>query len=160
IAAPRGLLLDRRGKILVENRASFNIVWTPEHSSNRDDTIVRLARVLRVGEGQIRERLYRRVQFRPVVVKADATLEDVSALEARRLELPEARVEPVPLRSYPLGPAAAHALGRVGEVTNTQLATPEYEELDPGTLVGQAGIESAYNRNLMGQDGRRRVVVN
>jgi penicillin-binding protein 2 len=160
IAAPRGPLLDRRGKILVENRASFNIVLTPEHSSNLDDTIVRLGRVLRVGEAQIRERLARRVQFRPVVVKADATLEDVSALEARRLELPEARVEPVPLRSYPLGPAAAHALGRVGEVTLVQLGSKEFEELDPGTLVGQAGIESAYNRNLMGQDGRRRVVVN
>ena len=78
-----------------------------------------------MGEAQIRERLARRgAPFRPVVVKADASLADVAALEARRLELPEASVEVVPLRSYPLAAAAAHALGRVGEVTDRQLQSP------------------------------------
>jgi penicillin-binding protein 2 len=162
IAAPRGPLLDRGGHTLVENRPSFNIVMTLDHdpNPNLDETIVRLGRVLRLGEGQIRERLARRQPLRPVVVKADATLEDVAALEARRLELPEAQVEVVPLRSYPLAAAAAHILGRVGEVTERQLQQPEYANLEAGDLVGQAGIESAYNRALMGRDGLRRVIVN
>jgi penicillin-binding protein 2 len=161
IAAPRGPLLDRNGRVLVENRPSFNLVLTPEHSEDLDATIVRLGRVLQMGEAQIRERIARRgATFRRVVVKSDATAEDVATIEARRLELPETGVEVVPLRSYPLAEAAAHALGRVGEVTERQLQTAEFAGFEPGDLVGQAGIESQYNRSLTGRDGFRRVVVN
>ena len=113
-----------------------------------------------MGEAAIRERLVRRQPYRPVVVKTDATLADVAALEARRRELPEVSVEVVPLRSYPLASAAAHALGRVGEITERQLQLAEYKGLAPGSLVGQAGIESEYNREVMGKDGFRRVIVN
>ena len=81
-------------------------------------------------------------------------------LDARRLELPEVSVEVVPVRSYPLANAAAHALGRVGEITERQLQLAEYRGLGPGALVGQAGLESRYNRELMGTDGYRRVIVN
>jgi penicillin-binding protein 2 len=161
LAAPRGAILDRKGRILVENRPSFNVVLTPEHTEDLDLTVARLGRTLRLGEAQIRERLARRQPpFRTVVVKADASIEDVAALEARRLELPEVSVEPIPLRSYPLAAAAAHALGRVGEVTERQLQQKDYADLEPGALVGQAGLESQYNRSLMGRDGYRRVIVN
>ncbi len=159
IAAPRGLLLDRKGRILVENRASFNIVVTPEHGESVDATVARLSHLLASGEARIRERLARRdAPFRPVVVKTDVSLADVAALEARRLELPEVSVEVVPLRSYPLASAAAHSLGRVGEVSALQAA--DFADLAPGDLVGQAGVESQYNRNLMGRDGLRRLMVN
>jgi penicillin-binding protein 2 len=160
IAAPRGVLLDRHGRLLVENRASFNVLLTPEHSPDLDGSIERIAAALGIGEAQVRERLARRAPFRPLVVRADAPLEDVAVLEARRLELPEASIEVVPLRSYPLGSSAAHALGRVGEVTERQLRSPQFAELTPGDLVGQAGIEAAYNASLMGRDGYRKVVVN
>ena len=108
----------------------------------------------------IRERLARRQPYRPVVLKTDATLADVAALEARRFELPEVSVEVVPLRSYPLASAAAHALGRVGEITERQLQSPEYQAMAAGSLVGQAGVEYRYNSRLMGKDGFRRVIVN
>jgi penicillin-binding protein 2 len=161
LAAPRGALLDRKGKVLVENRPSFNVVLTPEHSENLDVAVARLSRTLNLGEAVIRERLARRgAPFHPVVVKTDASLQDVAALEARRMELPEVSIDVVPLRSYPLASAAAHALGRVGEITERQLESKDYDGLEPGALVGQAGLESQYNRRLMGQDGSRRVVVN
>jgi len=161
IAAPRGPLLDRKGRILVENRASFNVVVTPEHLEDADLTITRLARVLGMGEGQIRERLARREDpYRPVVIKEDAPAGDVAALEARHLELPDVSVDVVPLRSYPMAAAAAHSLGRVGEVTDRQLRLEEFSGLAPGALVGQAGLELRYNRSLMGRDGERRLVVN
>jgi penicillin-binding protein 2 len=160
LAAPRGPLLDRGGRVLVENRPSFNVVLTPEHAEDLDAEVSRLARALEIGEAQIRERVARKALFRPVVVKTDAPLADVAALEARRLELPAVSVEVVPLRSYPLAAAAAHALGRVGEISDKQLQLPEYQGLAPGALVGQAGLESQYNRNLMGRDGYRRVIVN
>lgn len=160
IAAPRGRLLDRAGATLVENRPSFNIVFTPEHSDDVDRSVSTLAQILRMGEAQIRERIARRTPMRPVVIKTDASLEDVAAIEARRLELPEARVDAVPLRSYPLAAAGAHALGRVGEITERQLQAVEFTDLKAGDLVGQAGIEQGYNRSLMGVDGARRIVVN
>jgi penicillin-binding protein 2 len=146
--------------VLVENRPSFNVLLFPEHADDLDAEVARLARTLEMGEAQIRERVARRALFRPVVVKTDVTLADVAALEARRLELPAVSVEVVPLRSYPLAAAAAHALGRVGEISERQLQLPEYEGLNPGALVGQAGLESQYNRSLMGKDGYRRVIVN
>ena len=161
IAAPRGTLLDRGGRVLVENRPSFNVVLTPEHSEDLDASVARVGRVLHMGEAQIRERIARRAApFRRVVIKSDASPADVATIEARRLELPEAGIEVVPLRSYPLAEAAAHALGRVGEVTQPQLQSPEFAGFEPGDLVGQAGIESQYNRSLTGRDGFRRVVVN
>jgi penicillin-binding protein 2 len=160
LAAPRGALLDREGRVLVGNRPAFNVVLVPEHAVDIDRVVARLARTLGIGEAAIRERLARRQPYRPVVVKTDATLADVAALEARRLELPEVTVDVVPLRAYPLASAAAHALGRVGEITERQLKLPENEDVPPGSLVGQAGIESRYNRELMGRDGFRRVIVN
>lgn len=160
LAAPRGPLLDREGRVLVENRPSFNVVLTPEHADDLDAEVARLARALAIGEAQIRERLARRAVLRPAVVKTDVPLADVAAVEARRLELPAVSVEVVPLRSYPLAAAAAHALGRVGEINERQLQLPEYEGLGAGALVGQAGLESQYNRRLMGADGFRRVIVN
>lgn len=160
LQAPRGELLDRHGRTLVENRPSFNIVLTPEHSEDLDRAVTRLSAALGIGEGQIRERLARRAPLQPVVVVPDARFEHVAAIEARRLEIPEATVDVVPLRSYPLAAAAAHALGRVGEVTEAQLKRPDFGGLKPGDLVGQAGIEWLYNPRLMGRKGLRRVVVN
>jgi penicillin-binding protein 2 len=160
LAAPRGILLDREGQVLVGNRPSFNVLLAPEHAPDLDRLVARLAGTLGMGEAAIRERLARRQPYRPVVVRTDATLEDVAALEARRRELPEVSVEVVPLRSYPLASAAAHALGRVGEISERQLELPEFKGLVQGALVGQAGIESQYNRALMGRDGFRRVIVN
>ena len=160
LAAPRGALVDRKGQLLVGNRPSFNVVLMPEHAENLDRVVARLSSALGMGEAAIRERLERRQPYRPVLVKTDATLADIAVLEARRLELPEVSVEVVPLRSYPLASAAAHALGRVGEISERQLQLPEFKGLPAGALVGQAGIESRYNRELMGQDGYRRVVVN
>ena len=145
----------------MENRPSFNVVLTPEHSDDLDGAVARLSRALGLGEAVVRERLARRASpFHPVVVKTDASLEDVAALEARRMELPEVSVDVVPLRAYPLASAAAHALGRVGEITERQIESREFEGLEAGALVGQAGLESQYNRSLMGRDGYRRVVVN
>ncbi len=160
VAAPRGMLLDREGQLLVGNRPSFNVVLTPEHAEDLDKVVTRIARTLGMGEARIRERLARRVSYRPVVVRADASVGEVAAIEARRLELPEVSIEVVPLRFYPLRSAAAHALGRVGEISERQLRSPEFEGLDPGALVGQAGVEAQYNRGLMGRDGFRRVIVN
>jgi penicillin-binding protein 2 len=161
IPAPRGPIFDRNGRVLVENRSSFNVVLTAEPHTNLDAELVRVGRLIEVDEEQVRERIEGQgPRFKSLVVKADASEQDVAVVEARRLEEPEVGVEVVPLRAYPLTREAAHVLGRVGEVTDRQLAATGFSGIEPGTTVGQAGMELQYNRALMGKDGVRRVIVN
>jgi penicillin-binding protein 2 len=162
LRAPRGVLLDRTGRVLVENRDAYNISIVREHAKSLDRTIRLLAGVVGVPEAEIREivaRHRREPVFRPVVVVEDATLAQVAAVTARRLdfELPDVVVERVPTRRYPVDALAAHLFGYVGEVSDAQL---EVEQVESGAIVGQSGVEKIYNRVLMGEDGARRVVVN
>ena len=162
LRAPRGVLFDRGDKLLVENREAFTISILREHSANLGQTIELLARATGVTEQEIRETIRRHrgePSYRPIVVIDDATLAQVSAVLARRLdrELPGVVVESVPTRSYPAVGLGAHVLGYVGEVGEAQM---EAEALRSGSVVGQSGVEKAYNKILMGQDGERRVMVN
>jgi penicillin-binding protein 2 len=161
IPAPRGPLFDRKGRILAENRSSFNVVVTTERKDELGGALERLSKLVSFDPAEVREHLNTQgPRFRSVVVKADASEEDVAAVEARRLEEPEASVDVVPLRSYPLGVGLAHSLGYVGEISDRQLESGAFEGLEPGNIVGQAGVELQYNRRLMGKDGLRRLEVN
>lgn len=162
LRAPRGVIFDRHGEVLVENRASFNISVMREHTRDLDRTVQLLAAVTGVDEAELRETLARHRHepaYRPVVVVQDATLAQVAAVTARRLdfELPDVVVQQVPTRKYPADALAAHLLGYVGEASEQQMAG---DGVVTGAIVGQSGLERTYNRMLMGTDGARRVVVN
>jgi penicillin-binding protein 2 len=162
LRAPRGLVLDRNGKILVANRHSYSISIVREHTKDLNRTIRLLAAVLGLDEKNVRtivDRHRREPTYRPIVVVQDATLAQVSAVKARRLdfELPDVVVEEVPTREYP-ETMGAHLFGYVGEVSDTQVS--EADGLKSGDIVGQSGIEKVYNAMLMGEDGAKRVVVN
>jgi len=119
-----------------------------------------LAAVLGYEESSVRDivnRHRREPTYRPITIVLDASIAQVSAVKARRLELPDVVVELVPTRRYP-EKLAAHAFGYVGEVSDKDVS--EDESLKSGDIVGQAGIEKVYNAQLMGIDGARRVVVN
>ena len=163
LRAPRGVLFDRDGVVLVENRHSYSISIVREHTKDLDRTVRLLASVLRIEEPRVREivdRHRREPSYRPITILQDATLAQVAAVTARRLdfELPDVVVEEVPTRQYPTDAMAAHLFGYVGEVNETQVARDD--ELQRGDIVGQSGIEKTYNALLMGEDGARRVVVN
>jgi penicillin-binding protein 2 len=162
LRAPRGLVFDRDGRVLVENRYSYSISIVREHTKDLDRTIRLLAAAVGVEEARVREivdRHRREPPYRPITVVQDASLGQVAAVTARRLdtELPEVIVEPVPTRRYPEA-MAAHLFGYVGEVNDAQVS--ESDALKSGDIVGQSGIEKVYNALLMGEDGARRVVVN
>jgi penicillin-binding protein 2 len=162
LRAPRGLMLDRNGKILVENRGSYSISIDRERTKDLNRTIRLLAAVLGLDEAAVRsivDRHRREPTYRPITIVQDATLAQVAAVKARRLdfELPGIVVEQVPTRQYP-ETMAAHLFGYVGEVNDTQVS--EADGLKSGDIVGQAGVEKVYNAYLMGEDGAKRVVVN
>ncbi len=163
LRAPRGMLFDRTGKVMVENRDALNISLVRENKKTLENSIVLLAEITGVKESDIREILdhNRKVPtYRPVVIIQDASLAQISAVMARRHELPDVVIEQVPTRRYPSDDLAAHLFGYVGEITDQQLARPEFASLTPGAIVGQAGIEQVYNSWLMGRDGAKMVVVN
>jgi penicillin-binding protein 2 len=162
LRAPRGVLFDRDGRVLVENRHSYSISIVREHTKDLNRTIRMVASVLNMPESAVREvveRHRREPTYRPITIVQDATLAQVAAVTARRLstELPDIVVQQVPTRQYP-DKVAAHLFGYVGEVNDAQVA--EDEELKSGDIVGQSGIEKVYNAMLMGEDGAKKVVVN
>lgn len=163
LRAPRGGVLDRHGEVLVDNRHSLNISLARDQVEDLDGWIERLSRATGADPAGIAaavERHGRDPSGRPIVVVRDASLAQVAAVAARKLELPGVVVEQVPTRRYPAATFGAHALGYVGEVTGAQLSTPRFEGLRSGAIVGQAGVEYAYNARLMGADGVRHVIVN
>jgi penicillin-binding protein 2 len=162
LRAPRGIVFDRDGHVLIENRHSYSISIVREHTKDLNRTVHLLASVLGWDETVVRDivnRHRKEPSYRPITIVQDATLAQVAAVTARRLdfELPDVVVEQVPTRRYP-ETLAAHLFGYVGEVNDTQVS--EENGLKSGDIVGQAGIERVYNAQLMGEDGAKRVVVN
>ncbi|BCS34499.1 penicillin-binding protein 2 [Luteitalea sp. TBR-22] len=163
LQAPRGVLFDRRGAVLVENRYAFNISIVREQVSDLARTTRLVAQLTGTPIESISEALERSKRlptYRPTVVIRNVTEAQIAAVAAHRLELPGVIVEKTPTRRYPSESMAAHLIGYVGEVTDAQLARPEYREIPGGAIVGQAGVEQTYNPLLMGSDGARHVVVN
>ena len=163
LAAPRGVLFDRGGTVLVENRFAFNISIVREQTNDLERTAHAVAQLTGASVEPILEALDRNKRlptYRPIVVLRDATEAQIASVAAHRLELPGVIVEKVPTRRYPTNSMAAHLIGYVGEVTDAQLARPEYKDVQGGAVVGQAGVEQTYNPLLMGADGARHVIVN
>ncbi|HEY3885665.1 MAG TPA: penicillin-binding transpeptidase domain-containing protein, partial [Vicinamibacterales bacterium] len=162
LPAPRGVMFDRYGRVLVENQNTLNIALVREQTRNVDQVLGTLAEAIGVDVAQLRDVVNRHRHdpvYRPIVLIENASREQVIAAWARRLELPGIIYQEVPSRRY-LDDAAAHLYGYVSEVTEPELQKPDYEGVEPGTLVGQAGVEYAYNRLLMGAEGTKTVVVN
>src|SRR5688572_5612225 len=162
LPAPRGLLFDRNGDVLVQNQEITNIVLYREQVKDMPRTLQTLADATGVSVIDLKEKIERRrldPPYRPVVLIENATEAQFAAFRARRLELPGVEELPVPTRRYS-GKLAAHVFGYVGQVTEAQLQREEFKDLTPGAIIGQSGLEHAYNNLLMGVEGMKRMIVN
>jgi penicillin-binding protein 2 len=164
LIAPRGRIFDRYNRLLADNRPSYNVLLIRENSPHTtEQTVAMLANGIDTPAQDLQERVDRHrrdPKFRPITLKEDVSPADMAFVKAHRYELPEISVEEQPRRRYPGGETAAHALGYVGEVTENELATPEFADFKSGDLVGKTGLEREYNKALHGQDGFKRVIVN
>jgi penicillin-binding protein 2 len=161
LPAPRGVLFDRHGKVLVDNQTTGNIAMVREQTKDLDQTLHTLALATGADEALMRETVNRRRRepsYRPIVLIENAAREQWFAVAARNL--PGIIYQPVPTRKYPPSELAAHVFGYVSEVTEGQLVSDEYRGAEPGAIVGHAGVEKALNRYLMGKDGTKEVIVN
>jgi penicillin-binding protein 2 len=163
LPAPRGVLFDRNGQVLVENQTTLNIALVREQSGDIDETLRLLAAATGADEARMRDTVNRRRRepsYRPIVLVENASMPQVAAYRARRLELPGIIEQEIPARQYRSTDVGAHLFGYVSEASEADLARAEYAGAEPGSMVGKAGIEQSYNKLLMGTDGEKLVVVN
>ncbi len=157
LPAPRGVLFDRNGKVLVENQNTFNIALDREQSGNIDDTLRLLAAATGADEATMRETVNRRRRepsYRPIVLVENATHGAGHRVSARAgSSCPGIIAQEVPARQYPQSEMGAHLFGYVSEASEADLARPEYAGVESGSMVGKAGVEQSYNKLLMGKDG-------
>jgi penicillin-binding protein 2 len=161
IKAPRGLIYDRNGRLLVENIPSYNLMFDRSRTTDVEHSLAFVAGVLGRPVGDLHAVLQRYAGtpvFRPVLLAENLSLSEVARLGVSGLEYPEFEVEVQHLRLYRHGAQTAAALGYLGEVTQDEVERSNglYE---PGDLVGKKGIEQTYDSALRGQDGERVVVV-
>ena len=157
LAAPRGLIRDREGGILADNRAAFKVSLIRENVKDEAASYAAISRLLGIDEPTLRDRvdLHKDLQaFEPIVIADGLGPEDVAPIESRRLELPELIVESEPQRYYPGGGLAAHVLGYLQEQTPEEIQARPNRKVRPGEMVGKTGVEREYDDILRGEDGR------
>jgi len=163
VPPPRGVILDRNGEVLVKNRPAFNVELVLEDCPKPDAVIDRLAAILDVDAEEIRARLKTqgsRRRYEPKVLLKDIDRDRVARVMAHRYELPGVVVNVTPTRDYPHGNVAAHVLGYIREISQSQLEAERYKEYRRGDIIGQFGVESTLEPQLRGKRGVEFVVVN
>jgi penicillin-binding protein 2 len=164
LLAPRGKILDRDGRIIVDNHSAFEFrilrdTLKPEH-------IPEIAAGLNMTPEEIRAPLARAESRRipkyfPVLIKQELTPSELAFVESHNDPdtFPEMELLANQSRLYPQGGLAAHVIGYVGEVSDQELNTTEFAKYSQGDKVGKEGLERQYNELLMGIDGQRQVEV-
>jgi len=156
LGAPRGLIRDREGKILADNRASFNVSLIRENIKDPASVYSDISRLVGISEEELRSRLerYKNVpSFEPVVIKDGLEPEEIAPIEARRLEFPMLDVQAEPKRFYPNKGLGAHILGYLQERSPEELRAGAGRNFRVGEMGGRAGVEREYDDRLTGQDG-------
>ncbi|MEK7713774.1 MAG: penicillin-binding protein 2, partial [Deltaproteobacteria bacterium] len=159
IVAVRGMILDRFGKVMVDNRPAFDVFLLREDAGNLKEAIKNVSGVIKTRPEDIETSLRRESPIRPVRIKRDIDRETLATLLTNRLDLPGITVSIEPKRSYPYGNLGSHLFGHIGEVTEKQLSVGSYTDYRMGSLIGKSGLELKYETYLKGVDGGKYVEI-
>jgi penicillin-binding protein 2 len=166
VQAPRGQILDRSGRVLVDNRTALALQLQPTDlprtHRKREREFARLGTVIGMSPKSIRRQLHQQTKdlpANPVTLKRDVGYDLVYYLRENQASYPGVSVQKVYVRNYPDGNLAAQIFGYVREVTGPQLKEPRYQGLAPGDEVGQSGVENTYDNVLRGTNGMTKVQV-
>src|SRR5579871_1874348 len=162
VLAPRGKILDREGRTIVDNYPSFTALLLRDSSRDLNADADLIAGGLHLDPNEVRTRIRRFAslpQYQPIFLKEDITPDELQFIEAHRNELPELDTIMAHRRLYPRNGFMAHLIGYVGEVSEDMLNQPQFELYNAGDVVGISGVERQYNTLLMGKNGSRQAVV-
>ncbi|UCG14458.1 MAG: penicillin-binding protein 2 [Deltaproteobacteria bacterium] len=160
IAPTRGIIYDRYGRILVDNRPAFKLAIVPEDVSDLQQTLFHLSQILGVDRGQLSEKIQgapKGAPFRPIVLRRDMTRDQLAAVESHRFHLPGVMVQIEPRRSYERPSFAAHLIGYLGEIEEAQLKDRRPQGYKLGDYLGKYGVEMEWEGMLKGKRGGRQV---
>ena len=162
LPAPRGKILDRDGRVIVDNHSSFRLLLSRENL--KEEHLPAIAAGLHLDLDDLIARLRRfssRPRYVPITIKQELTQGDLAFVESHRDSetFPEMELIHAQRRVYPANNIAAHAIGYIGEVSEKELDLVDFARYSQGDILGKAGIERQYNDVLMGVDGQRRVEV-
>src|SRR5580692_9561066 len=163
ILAPRGKILDREGRTIVDNYPSFTALLLRDSARDLVADADLISQGLHLDPKDVRDRIKHFAsmpQYQPIFLKDDITPDELAFVESHRNELPELDTIVAHRRLYPRNGFMAHLIGYVGEVTEDMLNQPQFELYNPGDVVGVSGVERQYNTALMGKNGARRALVN
>jgi len=160
ILAPRGRILDRDGRVIVDNHSSFTLILARE--SLKEEHLKPIAQGLDLDYKDLQARVKRfraQPKYVPIVIKEELTPGDLAFVDSHHEFFPELVLIQAQRRLYPQNGMAAHVVGYTGEISEDELDSPEFAKYNPGDVIGKFGIEREYNDTLMGVDGQRQVVV-
>jgi len=162
ITAPRGHILDRKGREIVTNRPSFNVVMMREDSHDVEDVLKRLAPVLKTDISELWDRIRDAAgtpKYLPIVLKEDIDWETLAYLENHNQNFSGIRVEVQPVRVYDYGDLAANTIGYLGVINKRELAEADPETYSGTDLLGKQGLEKLREADLRGSKGHRYTEV-
>ena len=160
ILAPRGRILDRDGRVIVDNHSSFSLILARE--TLKEEHIPSIAQGLDLDLSDLERRVKRfrgQPKYVPIVIKEELTPADLAFVDSHRDFFPEMVLIQAQRRLYPQGGMLAHVIGYTGEISEEELDSAEFAKYNQGDVIGKFGIERQYNSLLMGIDGQRQVVV-
>ncbi len=163
IQPARGLIFDRNGELLVDNRPSFDLYITPKDATPLEETLLRLSHFSGIELADLKSRIAEakgRPFYKPVLLMRDMGRDLFAAVEVHRYELPGVFVSIEPLRHYLNERFAPHLIGYLGEINGQELASGEYVGRRQGDVIGKFGIERTLENYLKGKPGGRQVEVN
>ena len=174
VQAPRGLLYDRNGIVIARNRPSFVIEIVPMQLVDPQGEIRDLSTILGQSEAVLWRRLLHQngvtyasfddlssaIPLGPIDIAADLDTATVGRFAERADRFPGMSVQLVPVRAYPFGTLASHALGYVGQISQSQYESLKSKGYGPDDVIGEDGLEMTYDSLLRGQRGGRRIKVN
>lgn len=163
IAPNRGLILDREGRVLAENRPAYRLVMVPERVEDIQAALDQVDELVGLSPSEREQFQLTRLRnrpFQPVTVKGNLDERQVAVLALDRHRLDGLEIEPYLTRHYPYGPALAHVLGYVARLDESDLRRLDSDNYRASTHTGKLGIERYYEDLLHGQSGVERVETN
>ncbi|OEU59153.1 MAG: penicillin-binding protein 2 [Desulfobacterales bacterium C00003104] len=162
IFPPRGLIYDRNGKLLVDNRPCFDVSIILEDAPDPENVMRRVALLLSMPETALLEKIKeinRSKPFKPILLKSDISRDELAVIKTRRFDLPGVVVSVEPRRHYVMGDYASHLIGYLGEISERELRNGSYPDNRGGDFIGKFGIEKTCDSYFWGKRGGRQVVV-
>jgi penicillin-binding protein 2 len=163
IVPTRGLIYDRHGNVLAENTPSYSLEIVPEKTKDLDETLQRLQKLLNISDEKIdlyQKQRKRQKRFTSTPLLMSMTEEEIATFAVNRPFFPGVDIRQRLVRHYPYGQLAAHVVGYVGRINESEVKSLPATEYQGSTHVGKLGIESSYETELHGKTGYAEIETN